>query len=94
MRELCEQRFPQDWLDAIASPLDSLGQFLGQPANEKPLLVLPVGLPTGDGEVLDKKKLPQRTSHFSRVKSIHAVWKLLPCVRIYGGFCCKMFSVN
>lgn len=70
------------------------GQALGQPANEKPFLVLPVGFPTGDGKVLDKKKLPQRTSHFSRVKSIHAAWKLLPCERIYSGFCCKMFSVN
>ncbi len=77
------------------SPLDSLGEVLGQPTNEKPSLVLPVGLPTEDGEVPDiKKKLPQRTSYFSRVKSIHQVWKLLRCVGIYSGFCCKMFSVN
>ncbi|MFZ3329371.1 MAG: hypothetical protein WA197_01970 [Candidatus Acidiferrales bacterium] len=75
------------------SPLDSLGQVLGQPPNEKPLVVLPVGLPMEDGEVPDiKKKLPERTSHFSRVQSIDAVWKLLPWVRIYSGFRCKMLS--
>jgi hypothetical protein len=66
---------------------DSLKIGSMQSPNEKPLVVLPVGLPMEDGEVPDiKKKLPQR------VKSIHAVWKLLPCVRIYNGFCCKMFS--
>jgi hypothetical protein len=75
------------------SPLDSLGRVLGQPPNEKPLVVLPVGLPMEDGEVLDiKKKLPQRTSHFSRVQSVHAVWKLLSWVRIYSGFRCKMLN--
>jgi iodotyrosine deiodinase len=46
-------------------PLDSLGEVLGQPTDEKPFLVLPVGFPREDGEVPDiKKKLPQRTSIF------------------------------
>ena len=76
-----------------SSALDSLGQVFGQPANEKPFLVLRVGIPTD--EVTDnKKKLRQPTSHFSRMKSVHEVWKLLPCVRIYSGFRCKMFCSN
>jgi hypothetical protein len=77
------------------SPLDSPGQVLRQPGNETPFVELPVGFPTGDDEVTDiKKKLRERTSHFPRVKSIHAVRKLLPGVRIYSGFCCNMFFGN
>jgi hypothetical protein len=77
------------------SPLDSLGQFFGRPTNEKPFLVLPVGFPTDDDEVSDnKKKMHQPTSHFFRMKSVHEVWKLLLCVRIYSGFRCKMFCAN
>jgi hypothetical protein len=78
-----------------ASLMDSLRQVAGQFANEKALPVLAAGFPTEEGEVTAiKKKFPKRTSHFPRVKSIHAVWKLLPCVGIYSGFCYKIFSAN
>lgn len=61
---------------------------------QSPVLWILVGFPTGDDEVLDIKKPPQEISHFSRVKSVHGIWKLLRSVCIYDGFCRKMFSVN
>jgi len=77
------------------SPLDSPGQVLRQPGNEKPFVELPVGFPTDDDQVTDiKKKVRERTSHFPRVKSIHAVRTLLACVRTYSRLCCNMFFAN
>src|SRR5271156_1559489 len=78
-----------------SSPTGFPSQVPGQPANEKPFLVLPVGFPAEDGEAPDiKKQLPQRISHFSRVNFTHEIWKLRRCVCICNGFCCKMFSMN
>jgi hypothetical protein len=78
-----------------ASLIDSPRQIAGQFANEKAFPVLAAGFPTEAGEVTAiKKKFTQRTSHFPRMKSIHALWKLLPCVGIYSGFCYKIFSAN
>ena len=78
-----------------ANLMDFRRRVAGQFANEKAFPVLATGFPTEEGEVTAiKKKFPQRTSHFPRVKSIHAVWKLLPCGGIYSGFCYKIFSAN
>jgi hypothetical protein len=78
-----------------ASLMDSLRRVAGQFADEMAFPVLAAGFPTEEGEVTAiTKKLPPRTSHFPRVKSIRAVWKLLPCVGIHSGFRYKIFSAN
>jgi hypothetical protein len=77
------------------SALNSLGQAVGQFANESPFLVLALGFPKEEGDLPDiKRKLLQRTNHFPQAKSIRAPWKLLPSVRIYSRFCCKLFSAS
>jgi len=54
-------------LEHTPNPMKSLGRLCGRPANEKPVMILPVGYPTGEATVPEVAKIKKTISEIMTV---------------------------